>query len=71
MKTRIVYQKIFTNDSPPLAGVRVMASEVVEGDGVERMNQLASYTPQSPYVPADEVHGVKYFVNSISLSEAV
>ena len=71
MKTRIVYQKIFTVDSPPLANVRIMASEVVEGDGVERMNQLASYTPASPYVPNDEVHGVKWFVNAISLSEAV
>ena len=70
MKTRIVYQKIFTNDSPPLAGVRIMASEVVEGDGVERMNQLASYTVDNPHVGADEIHSLKWFANSISLSEA-
>ena len=70
MKTRITYQKIFTQDSPPLAGVRIMASEVVEGDGVDRMNTLASYTVDEPYVPSVS-WGLKWFANSISLSEAV
>jgi hypothetical protein len=66
MKTRIVYQKVYLD--PPLTHARIMASERVEGDGVARMNQLASYTSDTPYIPADAVHGLRWFSQAISLT---
>jgi len=65
MKTTIRFTKVF--QSPPLKDVRMITSETVEGDGVDRMNQLAAYTVDNPYVGADELHTLKWFANGISL----
>lgn len=69
MNTRIVYRKIYLDN--PLLNVQINASEVLPDDQAEaRMNQLASYTVDSPYVPADRLHGLRWFANSISLEVA-
>ena len=68
MNTRICYQKIFLD--PPLKDVRQVVSEIVPDDqSVDRMNALAALTPDNPYQPAD-LHGLRYFVNSIRLENA-
>jgi hypothetical protein len=69
MNTRICYQKIFLD--PPLKDARINASEILPDHEVEaRMGTLAALTPDNPYQPADRLHGLRYFVNSIRLENA-
>jgi hypothetical protein len=69
MKSRIVYQRVFLD--PPMTGQRILASEICDdADVKQRVKTLGEYTADNPYIPADSVHGLRYFVQSLSVEVA-